>query len=41
MQPGGGRRRKLGQSVSECGADGLDVELADLLAAYARAVDQH
>jgi hypothetical protein len=38
------RRRKaakLGYSVSENGTDGLDVELADLLAAYVRAVDGH
>jgi hypothetical protein len=38
------RRReatKLGYSLSESGADGLDVELTDLLAAYVRAVDEH
>jgi hypothetical protein len=38
------RRReaaKLGFSVSECGADGLEVELETLLAAYVRAVDEH
>jgi hypothetical protein len=38
------RRReaaKLGYSVSECGSDGLDVELTDLLTAYVRAVDEH
>jgi hypothetical protein len=36
------RRReaaKLGYSVNEAGTDGLDVELADLLAEYVRAVD--
>ena len=36
------RRReatKLGHSANEVGADGLDVELADLLAAYVQAVD--
>jgi hypothetical protein len=38
------RRReasKLGYTVSDYGADGLDVELADLMAAYVRAVDAH
>lgn len=37
------RRReasKLGYSVTECGAGGLDVELADLLAAFVRTVDK-
>jgi hypothetical protein len=38
------RRReaaKLGYSVSESRSGGLDLELADLLAAYVRAVDEH
>jgi hypothetical protein len=38
------RRReaaRLGYSASETGCDGLDVDLADLLAAYVRAVDEH
>jgi hypothetical protein len=38
------RRReaaKLGYSTSESGTDGLDVELAELLTAYVRAVDGH
>jgi hypothetical protein len=38
------RRReaaKLGYSVSESRSGGLDVELADLIAAYLRAVDEH
>jgi hypothetical protein len=38
------RRReaaRLGYSANEIRSDGLDVELADLLAEYVRAVDEH
>jgi hypothetical protein len=33
--------RKLGYSASDTGSDGIDVDLAELLAAYVRAVDGH
>ena len=33
--------RKLGYSASDTGSDGIDVELADLPAAYVSAVDRH
>jgi hypothetical protein len=38
------RRReaaKLGYSLSDSGCHGVEVELADLLSAYVRAVDEH
>jgi hypothetical protein len=32
--------RRLGYSANETGSEGIEVELADLLAAYVRAVDE-